>query len=434
MNCELFPSPTLAICDAAALLGAAVLLVGVAICPAAEPGVQSGPDGLPATGLLAWWRLNEGAGNVAHDATGHGFEGMIRGTARWVEGSSGKALSFDGHTFVEVPFPQTKRLEGPITIQALICPADEKANTFKHILELPGGYLLRLDNPPEVGKLSFFTFIEGNPEPRVQASVPEPSKWHQVVAVWDNVSLHLWLDGVKADRARSGAPALEAHQLRIGESFIGAIAGVKVFDRALSEDEIQDLFPPKLSVSLKVPRPVLEIGTPFAVTCEVADTGGQPLPAGTVELELPEGLSLLAGERTVSLPGVRRNKPAVLEWRLVAKGALAADIKVRAAFSGLEPVTKPAKVVVARPIPMRRAPLDPPGLTRDGGTLVLGNSHLRLVFPTNDFGYGVFAVDVNQSNGWTRMAVASELSACAGINSGLASGTECNSIRARQCA
>ena len=117
MNCELFPSPTLAICDAAALLGAAVLLVGVAICPAAEPGVQSGPDGLPATGPLAWWRLNEGTGNVAHDVTGHGFEGMIRDTARWVEGPSGKALSFDGHTFVEVPFPQTKRLEGPITIQ-----------------------------------------------------------------------------------------------------------------------------------------------------------------------------------------------------------------------------------------------------------------------------------------------------------------------------
>jgi hypothetical protein len=359
---------------------------------------------------LAWWRLNEGAGDVAHDVTGHGFEGVIRGAARWVEGPSGKALSFDGHSFIEVPFQPTKRLEGPITIQALICPADEKANTFKHILELPGGYLLRLDNPPEGGKLSFFTFIEGNPEPRVQASVPEPSRWHKVVAVWDKVSMQLWLDGVKADRARTGTLALEAHQLRIGENFIGAIAEVKVYDRALSEDEIQDLFPPQLSLSLKVPRPVLEIGKPFTVTCEVADKGGQPLPAGTVELELPEGLSLLAGERMVSMPEVRRNKPAVVEWKLMAKGALAADIKARAAFPGLEPAAKPAKVVVARAIPMEETAFDRPGLARNGETLVLGNSHLRLVFPTNDFGYGVFAVDINQSNGWTRMAVASELS------------------------
>jgi hypothetical protein len=372
--------------------------------------VQSASEGRTATGPLAWWRLDEGTGNAVHDATGHGFEGVIRGAVSWIDGPSGKALSFDGHSFFEVPLPQPKRLEGSITIQALICPADEKANTFKHILEVPGSYLLRLDNPPEGGKLTFFTFIEGNPEPRVQVSAPEPSKWHQVVAVWDKASMQLWLDGVKADRARSGAPALEAHQLRIGESFIGAIADVRVYDRALSEDEIQDLFPPKLSLALKVPRPVLDLGKPFAVTCEVADTGGRPLPGGTVELELPEGLSLLAGERTVSLPGVRRNKPAVLEWRLVAKGALAADIKVRAAFPSLEPVTKFAKVVVAKAIPMEGAAFDRPGLTRDGGTLVLGNSHLRLVFPTNDFGYGVFAVDVNQSNGWTRMAVASELS------------------------
>ena len=410
MNHELDRRPKFAICHAAAVLGVASLLASAATSPAAEPDVQSASEGRTATGPLAWWRLDEGTGNAVHDATGHGFEGVIRGAVSWIDGPSGKALSFDGHSFFEVRLPQPKRLEGSITIQALICPADEKANTFKHILEVPGSYLLRLDNPPEGGKLTFFTFIEGNPEPRVQVSAPEPSKWHQVVAVWDKASMQLWLDGVKADRARSGAPALEAHQLRIGESFIGAIADVRVYDRALSEDEIQDLFPPKLSLALKVPRPVLDLGKPFAVTCEVADTGGRPLPGGTVELELPEGLSLLAGERTVSLPGVRRNKPAVLEWRLVAKGALAADIKVRAAFPSLEPVTKFAKVVVAKAIPMEGAAFDRPGLTRDGGTLVLGNSHLRLVFPTNDFGYGVFAVDVNQSNGWTRMAVASELS------------------------
>jgi len=410
MNREVRRNLTLAFCHAAAVLGAALLPASVMTSPAAEPLAQSAPAGLQGAGPWAWWKFDEGAGNIAHDATGHGFEGAIRGAARWIEGPSGKALSFDGHSLVEVPLPQSKRLEGPITIQALICPADEKANKFKHILDVPGSYLLRLDNPPEGGKLSFFTFIAGNPEPRVQVSGPEPSKWHQVVAVWDKTSLHLWLDGVKADRARSGAPVLEARQLRIGENFIGAIANVKIYDRALSEDEIQDLFPPQLALSLRVPRPVLEVGTPFVVNCEVADKGGRPLPTGTVELELPEGLSLLAGERMVRLPGVRRDKPVVLQWKLMAKGALAADIRARAVFPGLDPATKPAKVVVANPIPMGETAFDRPGLARDGETLVLGNKHVRLVFPRNEFGYGVFAVDVNQSNRWTRMAVASELS------------------------
>ena len=334
----------------------------------------------------------------------------IHGTARWVDGPSGKALAFDGSTFVEVPFPAAGRLGGPVTIQALIRPDDEKPNTYKHLLELPGGYLLRLDNPPEGGKLSFFAFIDGNAEPRVQAGMPTRGEWHQAVAVRDKTSLHLWLDGRKADQPRAGALVLETKQVRIGEHFIGAIADVKVYDRALGEDEIQDLFPPKLSLSVKVPRPVLEVGKPFTVTCELADKGGQPLPAGIVQLEVPEGVSLVSGERVVSVPAVVRNRPRILEWKLLAESALAAEIRVRARLSGMEPLSTPAKVVVARPIPMDQATLDRPALSRAGNDLVLGNRHLRLVFPTNDFGYGVFAVDINQSNHWTRMAVGSDLS------------------------
>jgi hypothetical protein len=134
MKRELHRNLTLAVCHAVAVLGAALLLASAVTSPAAEVEVQSAPDGRAAAGPLAWWRLDEGTGNVAHDAAGHGFEGVIRGAARWVEGPSGKALSFDGHSLVEVPLPQPKQMEGPITIQALICPADEKPNTFKHIL------------------------------------------------------------------------------------------------------------------------------------------------------------------------------------------------------------------------------------------------------------------------------------------------------------
>ena len=397
----------------AAALGVAFLMAGGVVSPAAAPEPGPAPDASNAPGPLAWWSFKEGAGLAVHDVTGHGYDGVIRGAAKWGEGPSGPALAFDGTSFVEVAFKETRRLEGPVTIQARICPADDKPNTYKQIVDLPDGYLLRLDNPPEGGKLSFFAFLDGNPEPRVQAGVPELSKWHQVVAVWDKASLHLWLDGARADRPRTGTPALKSNQLRIGEGFIGAIDEVKIYGRALSEDEIQDLFPPKLSMSLKVPRPVFELGKPFAATCEVANAGGRPLPGGTVQLELPEGLVLLGGQPAARLPAVLRNRPAILEWTLVAKGALASEIKVQALFSGIEPVSKSAKVVVAGPIPMDGAAFDRPGLTRTGGTLVLGNSHLRLVFPTNDFGYGVFAVDVCQSNRWMRMAVASQLSCLA---------------------
>ena len=46
-------------------------------------------------GLVGYWRFNEGSGATAADSSGHGNNGTIYG-AKWVEGKSGKALSFDG--------------------------------------------------------------------------------------------------------------------------------------------------------------------------------------------------------------------------------------------------------------------------------------------------------------------------------------------------
>jgi len=427
----------LAICLFAALLAGAFLPANRKCCSAGEAQEPVASNAGAAPGPLAWWKFDEGSGSAVHDSTDHGFDGVIHGRVQWVQGPSGKALPFDGGSFVEVPFANPERLAGAVTIQVRICPAEAATNTYKHILELPGGYLLRLDNPPEGGKLSFFAYLEGDPEPRVQGTVPEPSKWHQVVAVWDKSNLHLWLDGRETDQPRTGRPNLQAHQLRLGENFIGAIAEVKVYDRALSKEEIRDLFPPQLSLALRAPRPVLEIGMPFVVTCEVANRGGQPLPRGTVQLQLPPGLRLLESaltpalspgereelrqpasqvarftesEQAVSLESVLRDKPAILQWKLVAKTPVASEINVRATFSGFETVFEFAKIVLARPIPADGAIFDRPRFIRTRDALVLGNRHLRLVFPANDFGYGVWAVDVNQSNRWTRMAVASDLS------------------------
>jgi len=48
-------------------------------------------------GLLAYWSFDEGSGSIAHDFSGHDYDGLIHG-ADWTTGYSGYALDFDGTT------------------------------------------------------------------------------------------------------------------------------------------------------------------------------------------------------------------------------------------------------------------------------------------------------------------------------------------------
>ncbi len=70
------------------------------------------------TGLVAAYGFNEGAGNVAADASGRGHAGVIRG-AKYVEGRFGRALSFDGERdWVTIADAAALNLRNALTIEA----------------------------------------------------------------------------------------------------------------------------------------------------------------------------------------------------------------------------------------------------------------------------------------------------------------------------
>jgi hypothetical protein len=48
--------------------------------------------------LAAWWRLDEGSGTTASDASGNGNNGTLNGDPQWVAGKLGGALEFDGYS------------------------------------------------------------------------------------------------------------------------------------------------------------------------------------------------------------------------------------------------------------------------------------------------------------------------------------------------
>ena len=59
--------------------------------------------------------------SIAHDASGRGNHGSVRGDAKWTKGVLGGALSFDGRDdFVAIPNESQFDLMGPITVTAWI--------------------------------------------------------------------------------------------------------------------------------------------------------------------------------------------------------------------------------------------------------------------------------------------------------------------------
>jgi hypothetical protein len=76
------------------------------------------------------WLFDEGSGRTASDSSRYGNHGRIEGGAEWVDGKSGKALSFNGiGAYVEVPSSDSLKVADAITIEFWLFPRSMVDNT-----------------------------------------------------------------------------------------------------------------------------------------------------------------------------------------------------------------------------------------------------------------------------------------------------------------
>jgi len=89
-----------------------VLTFLVFVLSVALAGVASAAD----SGLVGWWKFDDGAGSVAKDSSGSGYDGTVY-DAVWVDGNLGGALEFAGAEYVDVP-PEAW---STVVTQATVC-------------------------------------------------------------------------------------------------------------------------------------------------------------------------------------------------------------------------------------------------------------------------------------------------------------------------
>ena len=190
-------------------------------------------------GLVAYWSFDEGKGSTAKDLSGNGFD-LELSDQEWAKGKIGGALKFNG-TAIELESSEKLQLGDAISIEAWLY-LEDKSGDYTGIVYKWSDYLLRMDSDAEGGNFSFFLNLDGGWEPRVSDGAPELKKWYHVVGVWSGKKSSMWVNGVNTDADRAGTPTAGAEPVKIGEGLIGLIDELKIYNRALTADEVKAHF------------------------------------------------------------------------------------------------------------------------------------------------------------------------------------------------
>lgn len=205
------------------------------------------------SGLVGYWKFDEGSGNIAHDSSGNGNDGTIN-TATWTDGKVGKALHFNGvDSWVQIPNSPTLTALSQITLEAWV-KEDSISPQLKGIISKCDGaapptnaeYYLGMGDS---GKIGFETYngvaiFSGSTTTRY---ITEAGKWYHVAGTWTGNAWAIYVNGVQVLSGTCTPQTTRSNTLdvQIGRHgswswvyFNGIIDEVRIYNRALTSDEI----------------------------------------------------------------------------------------------------------------------------------------------------------------------------------------------------
>lgn len=192
-------------------------------------------------GLVGYWHFDENTSSTAYDASGSRNNGVLYGSPTWASGSSCKAgscLGLNGSTqYADIGTPGN--YSDNFSLSAWV----KHANTSGWDDIISGGcgdFLFAFNgttfqfggqcNVP-FGMTTYSGNIEG--------------AWHYVAATYDGSTVTLYVDGVAVNSAPKSGVFVPGH-LYIGggssERFLGSVDEVRIYNRALSAQEILDQY------------------------------------------------------------------------------------------------------------------------------------------------------------------------------------------------
>ncbi len=222
------------------------------------------------TGLAGYWTFDEGTGTTAADSSGNGHTATLVNGPLWVTGKIGKAVSADGiNDYVSIP-----------AIDLSATSAVTVALWVNHTYSTSGGHTLFENSSNFNGSSTGFGFfpddadclgmqvgLRGNVGYNINCySQPTSGVWHHLAVVFDkskagNGEVTLYIDGILQTPTRNyftndntntfgNNPTYLFSRGGTQEYAAGTVDDLRIYNRALSVTEIQQLYNPATLVSI----------------------------------------------------------------------------------------------------------------------------------------------------------------------------------------
>jgi hypothetical protein len=198
-------------------------------------------------GLVGAWAFEERSGDTVLDSSGRGNGGTIQGATRTSVGRFGRGLSFDGQDdWVTIVDSSSLDLTTGMTLEAWVKPA-QVDQTWRSVVlkEQPNQLVYALYGSTDwsAPSVNVHNTIRDN---GVIGPDPLPAgTWSHVTGTYDGTTARLYVNGAEvAAQDIAGPIKLSDGDVRIGgnavwgEWFKGEIDEVRIYDRALSADEV----------------------------------------------------------------------------------------------------------------------------------------------------------------------------------------------------